>query len=126
MKLKTGCEKMSRKAQQCIAAFVITLIVLGTLFAFALVDLSIDRYTPIQSGPMLRLESINSDGFTLWLMGKEYAVHSGNFDRTRDILWQYRGLLIPRSVEITGMLTTKGYAAAKSYLESPHPQEDLW
>lgn len=116
---------MKRRTQQSIAAFIITVIVIGALCGFVAVDISTERYMPGEYTRLFEITEITPQGMRLSLLGRRYLIDPGLLDPAREFLYEYRGFL-PSSVLISANLTAQGYMAAVDYLEENKPVEEPW
>ena len=81
----------------------VTLILIGTVCGFMLVDLSSDRYMPGEFAPLYLIDAVDAQGLSFHWMGEAYRVDPRSVMEIQARLWPWRGLL-PRAVRLAAGL----------------------
>lgn len=110
------------------AGFAATLIAIGALCGFLLVDLSTERYMPGRFGSMLIIFSITQEGMDFSVMGREYHF---SFDHVQEKLLhshRWQGLL-PAEMQLGSLLGAEVCSRAQDALEQrrqEQAQQAMW
>jgi len=97
---------LRRNAKYFIGALCISVIIIGMVCGFMLVDLSSDRYMPGLLAPIYLIGSIGPDGVHFYLLGQAYRLEIEQVKQAQRALWDFRGLL-PRTVRLAGGLAVQ-------------------
>lgn len=108
--------RLSKLTKNFLGGFFITLIALGALCGFALVDMRTDRYMPGTFQPLFQLTSLDGSGFSFSWMGMGYRVDTAPAAGVLDTAQSLSGLL-PISAVLPGELTELACQAIGAYLD---------
>ena len=95
------------KARLFIGSFTLTLILIGGLCGFILVDLSTDRYMPGAFSPIFLIEEIGPGGVGVFWMGNLYNIDLARLEQTEAFILDHRAF-IPLPMRTAGALAREG------------------
>jgi len=94
-------DTLKRNARYFVAALSVTLILIGALYGFILVDLSTERYMPELFSPIYLINEVNSQGIGFYWLGQQYRLETARIKEVKETLLSLRGF-IPRTMRIAG------------------------
>lgn len=97
---------MKEKAKLFMGALGVTLVLIGALAGFLLVDLTTDRYMPGQLPSIFEIGDVSSEGATLSFMGGTYTLNARKVGAIQERLWEHRGAL-PVEMRLAGGVAVK-------------------
>lgn len=97
---------MKEKAKLFVGAMGVTLVLIGALAGFLLVDLSTDRYMPGQLPSIFTIDQVDSQGASLTFMGQTYTLNARRVGQVQELLWEHRGAL-PAELRLAGGLAVR-------------------
>ena len=95
---------LKNKARAFIGALSVTLILIGMVCGFILVDLSSDRYMPGMFAPIYLINEMGAQGVFFYWMGQAYHLPIERVKEIQAAVWAWRGM-IPRAVRLAGSVT---------------------
>ena len=95
---------LKNKARYFIGALSVTLILIGMVCGFILVDLSSDRYMPGMFAPIYLIDGMGPGGISFYWMGQAYHLPIERVKEIQGMIWAWRGL-IPRTMRLAGSVT---------------------
>ena len=95
---------LKNNARYFMGALSITLIFIGMICGFILVDLSSDRYMPGMFAPIYLINDMGAEGICFYWMGQRYRLPIERVKEIQGMIWTWRGF-IPRAMRLAGSLT---------------------
>jgi len=92
---------LTNSARQFMGALSITLILIGMVCGFILVDLSSDRYMPGMFAPIYLIDEMGPGGIYFYWMGQAYHLSIEQVKEMQRMIWTWRGF-IPRAMRLAG------------------------
>ena len=92
---------MQKNARHFIGGLAVTLVLIGMICGFILVDLSSERYMPGMFAPIYLIDDLGAEGISIYWMGQIRSLEIATVKEIQATVWNFRGL-IPRTIRLAG------------------------